>query len=237
MQPQREGNGLRLPRGSRIIVAMPDLHFSSYVILAGAWLCGTLAWSARTRAPVSRARPDPLDDAVPPAGSGLSTPLIARRQALRVLADVLIGAAVAFAALRLAPVATPVSVTAHGYLAVFAAALGHAWSPWPGFRGGSAIPSLLGGLVVLWPWCMPLVLMVTMAVVLSTGYLIVAVALATLALPVLAWWTDRDMPLLLFCIAAAALVLVRSAPALLRTWRGEESRFSRLRLLQRLRRP
>lgn len=216
---------------------MLNLPLSSWLILIGACLAGTMAWSARGPAPASRARPDPLDDADSVPNAGLLTPLLGRGQALRLLADVLIGAGVAFVALKLAPVATPLSVTAHGYLAVFLAAVGQAWSPWRGFRGGAATPTLLGGLMVLWPWCMPVVLLVVMAVVLSTGYLAVAVTLAMLVLPLLAWWTDQDTPLLVFCIAAAALVLLRGAPALVRTVRGEESRFSRLRLLQRLRRP
>ena len=217
---------------------MPDLPLSSWLIFAGAWLAGSMAWSAPGLGPISRARPDALDDAnTETHDGGLLTPLLTRGQALRLLADVLIGAAVAFAALRLAPVATFLSVTAHGYIAVFLAALGQTWSPWRGFRGGSATPVLLGGLLVTWPWCMPMVLAVVMVVGLSTGYLTAAVVLAMLALPMLAWWTDQDVPRLVFCIAAATLVLVRSSPALLRAIRGEESRFSRLRLLLRLRRP
>lgn len=216
---------------------MPDLPLTSWLIFAGAWLAGTMAWSAPGAPPGSRARPDPLDDAgVEAPGNGPLVPLLGQGQALRLGADLLIGVAVAFAALTLAPVATSLTVTAHGYIAVFLAALGQTWSPWRGFRGGSATPVLLGGLLVMWPWCTPLVLVVVLVVVLSTGYLTIAVVLAMLALPLLAWWTDQGTPRLVFCMAAAALVLVRSAPALRRTVRGEESRFSRLRLLQRLRR-
>ena len=210
----------------------------SVAILAGAWLAGSLAWSAPGNTPAVSEQVDPLEAADPDDQMPRRlTPLLRRGQALRLLVDVLTGAGVAFLALRLAPVATPLPVTAHAYLAVFLAGLGHAWSPWRQRRGGMASPVILGGLLVLWPWCMPVLLLVGIGAGLATGYLIAAVALAMVALPILAWATDADLPRLLFCLAAAALVLARSAPALLRTWRGDESRFSRLRLLVRLRRP
>ena len=219
---------------------MSELSVLSLLILAGAWLAGSMAWSAPVPGyvPAVCEPPDPLDamDAAEQRPTRLA-PRLGRGQALRLLADVLIGVGVAIVALRLAPVATPLSVTAHAYLAVILAAVGQAWSPWRRLRGGMAWPIIVGGLLVLWPWCMPVLLLVAIVGVLATGYLVAAFALAMLALPVLAWSTDAELPRLLFCIAAAALVLARSAPALIRTWRGEESRFSRLRLLVRLRRP
>lgn len=217
---------------------MPDISPISWLIFAGAWLAGSMAWSAAGDGPATRAKPDPLDpaDATGP-DPGLLVALLGRGQALRLLADVLIGAGVAVVALRLAPVATPVSITAHAYIAVFLAAVGQVWSPWRRPRRGMGSPVILGGLLVLWPWWTPVLLLIVLGVVLVTGYLVAAVAVAMLALPLLAWWTGADLPRLVFCIAAAALVLLRSAPALLRTWRGQESRFSRLRLLHRLRRP
>lgn len=215
---------------------MFELPPVSWLLFAGAYLAGSMAWAAHAVAPVRRGVADPLEG----EGEGideLRTPLFARGRALRLLADVAIGAAVAFVALRVAPVATGLSVTSHGYVAAFLAMVGHAWPLWRRFRGGSSAPVFLGALMVLWPWCMPAVLIVFMAVVLSTGYLAAAASLALLAVPLVAWWTDADAPRLVFAHAGAALVLLRNAPALLRTWRGEESRFSRLRLLLRLRRP
>lgn len=123
-----------------------------------------------------------------------------------------------------------------GYAATFAAMLGHAWPLWHGFRGGRGAAPLLGGLVVMWPWALPVMLVVGAATVLTSGYVALATVLAALSLPLLAWWTQASTPRGMFAIAAAVLLLVTHRHNLMRMVRGGEARFERARVLHRLRR-
>ncbi|ALN59678.1 hypothetical protein GLE_4337 [Lysobacter enzymogenes] len=159
------------------------------------------------------------------------------RFALGVVAiDIGKGALAAWLALRYAPLGDGLSVTAHGYLAAFAAVLGHVWPLWHGFRGGKGVATLVGGLLVLWPFVTPALLLVWGATIALSGYVGLASVIAALSLPLLAWYSDADAPRLWFCVAAAALVLFTHRGNLARLRAGTESRFSRARLLHRWRR-
>lgn len=210
-------------------------------ILAASYVAGSMAWSARAAAPVPRGAGDPLQpveaDLPAPDDPALRQPLFGRDRLLRTALDVLVGALVAWAALRLAPQATAVSVTWHGYLAAMAAGLGHAFPLWRPLRGGSGAPVLVGGLLVLWPWAAPWVLAAGVGLVLATGSLAAGVVAGLATLPLQAWWTDAQAPRFTFAVVACVLVALRLAPTLRREARGEKPRFSRLRLLVRLRRP
>ncbi len=159
------------------------------------------------------------------------------RFALGVVAiDIGKGALAAWMALRLAPVGDGLSVTQHGYLAAFAAVLGHVWPLWHGFRGGKGAATLVGGLLVLWPFVVPALLLAWGAVVLASGYVGLATVIAALSLPVLAWLSDAGAPRQWFCVAAAVLVVFTHRGNLARLRAGTESRFARARLLHRWRR-
>lgn len=123
-----------------------------------------------------------------------------------------------------------------GYAATFAAMLGHVWPIWHGFRGGKGAATLLGGLLVMWPWALPVMIVVAVATVLTSGYVGLATVLATLSLPLLAWWTEASTARLVFVTAAALFMLFTHRHNLLRMCRGGEARFERARLLHRLRR-
>jgi len=159
------------------------------------------------------------------------------RFALGVVAiDIGKGALAAWLALRYAPLGDGLSVTAHGYLAAFAAVLGHVWPLWHGFRGGKGVATLVGGLLVLWPFALPALLLVWGATLVLSGYVGLASVIAALCLPLLAWVTDAGAPRLWFCVAAAALVAFTHRGNLARLRAGTESRFARARLLHRWRR-
>ena len=164
-----------------------------------------------------------------------------RTQGLRFAAGVVAidigkGVLVAWLALRLAPVGGGLSVTAHGYLAAFAAVLGHVWPLWHGFRGGKGAATALGGLLVLWPYAIPPLLIVWIATLVLSGYVGLATVLAALCLPLLAWWSEAGEPRLWFAFAAAALIVYTHRGNLARLRAGTESRFARARLLHRWRR-
>ena len=153
-----------------------------------------------------------------------------------VLLDIGKGALATWLALRFAPVGSALSVTAHGYLAAFAAIAGHVGPVWHGFRGGKGAATLVGALAVLWPLAVALVVLAWMATVLASAYVGLATVVAALVLPVLAWATDASLPRLAFACAAAALLLWTHRGNLARLRAGTESRFARARLLHRWRR-
>ena len=148
--------------------------------------------------------------------------------------DIAKGALAAWLALRLAPVGQPLSVSGHGYAAAALAVAGHIWPIWHGFRGGKGAATAAGGLLMLWPWVLPPLLLAWMLVLLGTGYVGLATVLAALTAPLWAWWIDATPERMAFALAMAALIVFAHRANLLRLWRGGESRFERARLLHRL---
>jgi len=153
-----------------------------------------------------------------------------------VLIDVGKGVLAAWLGRNFGPNNGPITAGTLGYAATVAAMLGHVWPVWHGFRGGKGAATLLGGLLVMWPFALPVMIAVGLATVLSTGYVGLATVLATISLPVLAWWTQASTTRLIFVSAAALFMLFTHRHNLLRMRRGGEARFERARLLHRLRR-
>ena len=159
------------------------------------------------------------------------------RLALGVVAiDVGKGALAAWLALRFAPLGQALDVTAHGYAAAACAVVGHVWPLWHGFRGGKGAATAVGGLLMLWPWSIGVLLPVWMLVLVATGYVGLSTVLAALALPVLAWGTDAEPARLWFSMFAALFIAFTHRANLQRLRQGTESRFERARLLHRLHR-
>ena len=150
------------------------------------------------------------------------------------LIDVGKGALASWIALRLAPVGTPLSVTAHGYLAAGAAVIGHVWPLWHGFRGGKGAATLIGGLLVLWPWSLLLLLVAWGGMLMTTGYVGLSTVVAVATLPLLAWLTGAHPERLWFAVGAALFMAFTHHSNLRRLRDGSESRFARARLLHRL---
>ena len=159
------------------------------------------------------------------------------RLALGVVAiDVGKGALAAWLALRFAPLGQALDVTAHGYAAAACAVVGHVWPLWHGFRGGKGAATAVGGLLMLWPWSIGVLLPVWMLVLVATGYVGLSTVLAALALPLLAWGTDAEPARLWFSMFAALFIAFTHRANLQRQRQGTESRFERARLLHRLHR-
>lgn len=133
-----------------------------------------------------------------------------------------------------APLGAPLSVTAHGYLAAGLAVVGHVWPLWHGFRGGKGAATLIGGLLVLWPWSIPLLLLVWGGVLVTTGYVGLSTLLAVASLPLWAWWSDAGANRMWFGICAALFIAFTHRGNLQRLHNGTESKFARARLLRRL---
>ena len=148
--------------------------------------------------------------------------------------DIAKGALATWLALRYAPVGTGLSVTAHGYVAAALAVVGHVWPLWHGFRGGKGAATVVGGIAVLWPMAIPLLLAVWVLTLIFTGYVGLSTILTGLTVAILALATQADAARLAFAIAVALLLLFTHRANIARLRAGTESRFEKARLLHRM---
>ena len=150
-----------------------------------------------------------------------------------VLIDIGKGALAAWLALWFAPVDGVLPVRAVAWLAVLAAALGHVWPLWHGFRGGKGVGTLLGGVAVLWPVALLPLFLVWVCVLVASGYVGLASIIATACLLPLAVWLRADVATQAFAAVAALLVLFTHRANVQRLRAGTESRFERVRFWRR----
>lgn len=150
-----------------------------------------------------------------------------------VLIDIGKGALAAWLALRFAPVESVLPVRMVAWLAVLAAALGHVWPLWHGFRGGKGVGTLLGGVAVLWPVALLPLFLVWVCVLVASGYVGLASIIATACLLPLAVWLRADVATQAFAAVAALLVLFTHRANVQRLRAGTESRFERVRFWRR----
>lgn len=120
------------------------------------------------------------------------------------------------------------------YAAAFAAALGHVWPIWHGFRGGKGAATVVGGIAVLWPMAIPLLLAVWLLTLILTGYVGLSTILTGLTVAILALATQADAARLAFAVAVALLLLFTHRANIARLRAGTESRFEKARLLRRM---
>jgi glycerol-3-phosphate acyltransferase PlsY len=119
-------------------------------------------------------------------------------------------------------------------LAVFAAVLGHIWPVFHGFRGGKGAATLVGGLLLVWPQALLVVLGVWLLCLLLTGYVGLSTVLASISLLASAWFFEAPTGQWLFAGASALLLTFSHRSNLLRLRQGTESRFEKARILGRL---
>lgn len=118
-------------------------------------------------------------------------------------------------------------------LAVLCAVIGHVWPLFHGFRGGKGAATLIGGLLVLWPTAV-LVLVATWCLCLTlTGYVGLSTVLAGFSLLAFAILVKASMPQLVFSALAAGLLLFTHRGNLQRLLQKNESRFDKAMLWQR----
>lgn len=148
-----------------------------------------------------------------------------------VLIDIGKGALAAALALWLWTDAAPLSATALAGACTLAAAIGHTWPVFFGFRGGKGAGTLVGGLCVTWPLSVGPVFLVWVLCLVLTGYVGLSTLLAALALVPLALWAAPDQ--LVFALAAAGFIVFTHRSNVLRLLRGTEHRFERVRVFRR----
>jgi glycerol-3-phosphate acyltransferase PlsY len=135
-----------------------------------------------------------------------------------VLVDVAKGASSVFFAARLATgAADPVA-------AGVAAIIGHVYPVWLRFHGGKGVATACGVFWMLAPLATAVSATVFVIVVWLTRYVSLGSIVATLALPPLAWFTDKSIAVIIGAAVAAALIVQRHHANLARLQQGSERR-------------
>jgi acyl phosphate:glycerol-3-phosphate acyltransferase len=117
-----------------------------------------------------------------------------------------------------------------------AAALGHVYPVWFGFRGGKGAATLAGIFVALLTPALPWILLAFVLVLVLTGY--AGLGTVTAALTALLWVACFSpdglfSPPGLFTLTMTLLVVFTHRGNLVRVWQGRESRFERAMILKR----
>jgi len=122
------------------------------------------------------------------------------------------------------------------YACGVAAALGHVYPVWFGFRGGKGAATLAGIYAALLTAALPWILLAFGLVLVLTGY--VGLGTVTAALTALLYVTCFDVqgvfsPAGVFTVTMAALVVYTHRGNLIRVWQGRESRFEKAMVFRR----
>lgn len=147
------------------------------------------------------------------------------------------GALAAWLGLRFHDAAMQVSAPALAFACTLAAAIGHTWPVFHGFRGGKGAATLIGGVCVAWPAVIPLLLATWLLVLTATGYVSLATVSAGLMLLPAAAFVSLGVRVdtAVFAACAAAFLLFTHRANLRRLRAGTEHRFERARLWSRWR--
>lgn len=121
-------------------------------------------------------------------------------------------------------------------LASAAAILGHVWPLFHGFRGGKGAGTMIGTLLVLWPFALVPVLLVWLISLSITGFVGLSTMLAGVALIPTAWFarTDNDPRWLIAAVVIAAFLVFTHRSNIRKMLSGQEYCFQKARIWKRL---
>jgi glycerol-3-phosphate acyltransferase PlsY len=138
-----------------------------------------------------------------------------------VLVDVAKGASSVFFAARVATgAADPIA-------AGVAAIIGHVYPVWLRFHGGKGVATACGVFWMVAPLATAVAATLFVLIVWLTRYVSLGSVIATMALPPLAWLTDKPVPVIIGSLVAAALIVQRHRANIARLHRGVEPRLGR----------
>ena len=108
--------------------------------------------------------------------------------------------------------------------------VGHLYPVWFGFRGGKGVATLVGALLGISPLLLLVFVLTWLAAVVLLGFVGLASMLGAVAVALACAWGDSParMPLLVFAVVAAALILYTHRGNLARMKAGTEPRAKRL---------
>ncbi|MEO7251450.1 MAG: glycerol-3-phosphate 1-O-acyltransferase PlsY, partial [Arenimonas sp.] len=150
---------------------------------------------------------------------------------LTVLVDVGKGALAALLAWRLLPAVLQPGAT---YACVLAAAIGHVWPVFHGFRGGKGAATVVGGLAIAWPQVLLPALATWLLSMMCSGYVGLSTMLAGASVLVFAIITGADHLRLGFSLAIVLLLVATHRGNLARMRAGCEPRSERMRVLGKI---
>ena len=150
---------------------------------------------------------------------------------LTVLVDVGKGALAAGLAWRLLPAELQPGAI---YACVLAAAIGHVWPVFHGFRGGKGAATVVGGLAIAWPQVLLPALATWLLSMMCSGYVGLSTILAGASVLLFAVVIGADRLQLGFALAIALLLLATHRSNVARMRAGCEPRSERLRVLGKM---
>ena len=120
------------------------------------------------------------------------------------------------------------------YACVLAAAAGHVWPVFHGFRGGKGAATLVGGLAIVWPQTLLPALAMWLLSMMWGGYVGLSTVLAGVSLVLVALVSGADGLRLGFAAVMALFLTFTHRSNLARLRAGTEPRSERVRVLGRL---
>ncbi len=147
-----------------------------------------------------------------------------------VLIDVGKGALAAYLALRFS---SSTFLDVLPYVAVTAAVIGHVWPVFHGFRGGKGAATLVGGVLLLWPMAVLVMLVVWLICLTLTGYVGLSTVVAGFSLLAFALLDSAPMEVQVFAALIAFLMLFTHRANMQRLWQKNEYRFDKAMIWRR----
>jgi glycerol-3-phosphate acyltransferase PlsY len=105
-----------------------------------------------------------------------------------------------------------------------AAVCGHTWTIFLRFKGGKGVATSLGVFLGLAPVPVLIIIPVFATILYFTRYVSLGSVVSSLLLPPLVWIFTQSLPLLVFCIAITALIILRHIDNIKRLMKGEEKK-------------
>ena len=128
---------------------------------------------------------------------------------------------------------SPAHVQVMPFIALLCAVVGHVWPVFHGFRGGKGAATLVGGLLLVWPLAVLILVLSWFLCLTVTGYVGLSTVLAGFSLLALALISKASMPVLIFSATSALLILFTHRGNMQRLLQKKESRFEKALLWQR----
>ena len=147
-----------------------------------------------------------------------------------VLIDVGKGVFAVYLAVRFS---SPAHVQVMPFIALLCAVVGHVWPVFHGFRGGKGAATLVGGLLLVWPLAVLILVLSWFLCLTVTGYVGLSTVLAGFSLLALALISKASMPVLIFSATSALLILFTHRGNMQRLLQKKEYRFEKALLWQR----